>query len=104
MDGLVNVAPPFPAATEVVPASAPPPGLTEIATVTVPVNVVSTFPKASVAFTTGCVGKTAPAGELPGEVVKARRSAVRLNALLGAGLVSAPVAAANRKLPPTPPR
>src|SRR5438034_10612576 len=48
---LENVATPDTAATLAVPASVPPPGFVPIATVTVPVNPVTVFPRASCAVT-----------------------------------------------------
>lgn len=47
----VNVATPFPSATEAVPESVPPPGLVPIATVTVPLKSVTTVPVESTAAT-----------------------------------------------------
>ena len=54
MLSVEHAATPADAATAAVPESVPPPGLVPIATVTVPVNDVAVFPKASCAFT--CTG------------------------------------------------
>ena len=48
---LANVATPLAAATVVVPANAPPPGLLPSATVTLPLKLGSVFPRASCAVT-----------------------------------------------------
>jgi len=58
-----NVATPFTAATLVVPDSVPPLGLVPIATVTLPVKLVTAFPPAScaVTFTAGVIGASGTA-------------------------------------------
>src|SRR5213594_2889435 len=62
---LENVATPDTAATLAVPASVPPPGFVPIATVTVPVNPVTVFPRAScaVTLTAGVIARPAVAFE-----------------------------------------
>src|SRR4029077_12565385 len=60
---FVNVATPLTAATLVVPASVPPPGLAAIASATLPLNSVAGFPCASCAAT--CIAGVIAAPEVP---------------------------------------
>src|SRR5207247_139106 len=90
-----NIATPLTAATVVVPARVPPPGFAPIATVTLPLNAVATFPCASSAVTRTAGVITAPAVASPGWTVKASAIAgpgVMLNPALATGV--SPVAAA----------
>src|SRR3989442_1679013 len=89
---LAKLATPFVAATVVVPANVPSPGLLPSATVTVPVKVVTVFPSPSCAVTCTAGAIAAPAVVLAGCTVNARRSAAAaptsnaaLVAPLGAG-------------------
>src|SRR5256885_14339374 len=86
---LEKVATPDTAAMLVEPASVPPPGFVPIATVTVPVNPLTVFPRAScaVTLTAGVIARPAVAFE--GCTVNtscAASPAVTLNVALGPGV------------------
>src|SRR2546425_13279132 len=72
---FVKVAMPLTAATVVVPASAPPPGLVRIVSVTLPLNPVAVFPWASWAVTCTAGVIAAPAVTLAGGTENTARAA-----------------------------
>src|SRR3989442_14560900 len=72
---FAKLASPFVAATVVVPANVPSPGLLPSATVTVPVKVVTVFPSPSCAVTCTAGAIAAPAAVLAGCTLNANRDA-----------------------------
>src|SRR3954465_4491704 len=71
MDRLEKLATPADASTVVVPESVPPPGLVPIATVMLPVELVTVLPKASCTVTCTAGEMFTPAVALAGWTVKA---------------------------------
>src|SRR2546430_15850499 len=94
---FANVATPLTAATLVVPASVPPPGLAAIASATLPLNGVAVLPRPSRAVTRAAGGIAAPGGALGGWTGNTSSAALPGAASDGAlGLPVRPLAPAGR--------